>query len=100
MMKNEVLDDEDLSSTEAEETMPTPTSDERSPVNQDIQDEIIGVAPKTTTEEAGFSSAELSVSYKTTAKPESLCKQSLHSRDSFKCKSSTQKESEQKKKEE
>ena len=95
---NKVSDDEDLSSAEAEETMPTPTSDERSPVDQDIQDEIIGVASKTTTEEADFSSAELSVSYKTTAKPESLCKQSLHSRDSSKLKSTTQKESEQKKK--
>ena len=98
---NKVSDDEDLSSAEAEETMPTPTSDERSPVDQDIQDEIIGAATKTTTEEANFSSAELFVGYKTTAKPqmsESLCEASLHSRDSFKCKSTTQKESEQKKK--
>ena len=37
---NKVSDDEDLSRAEAEETMPTPTSDERSPVDQDIQDEI------------------------------------------------------------
>ena len=73
-------------------TVSSTFGDERSPVNQDIQDEIIGVAPKTTTEEAGFSSAELSVSYKTTAKPESLYKQSLHSRDSSKLKSTTQKE--------
>ena len=97
-LMNKVLDDEDLSSAEAEETTPTPTFDERSPVNQDIQNEIIGVAPKTTTEEADFSSAELSVSYKTTAKPESLGKQSLHSRDSSKLKSITQKESDQRKK--
>ena len=91
---NKVSDDEDLSSTEAEETMPTPTSDERSPVDQDIQDEIIGVATKTTTEEADFSSVELSVGYKTTAKPQmskSVCESSLHSRDSSK--SMTQKES-------
>ena len=46
---NKVSDDEDLSRAEAEETMPTPTSDERSPVDQDIQDEIIGAATKTTT---------------------------------------------------
>ena len=67
------------SSAKAEETMPTPTSDERSPVNQGIQDEIIGVASKTTTEEADFSSAELSIGYKTTAKPqmsESVCESS------------------------
>ena len=73
-------------------TVSSTFGDERSPVNQDIQDEIIGVAPKTTTEEADFSSAEPSVSYKTTAKPESLYKQSLHSRDSSKLKSTTQKE--------
>ena len=47
---NEVSDDEDFFSAEAEETMPTPTSDERTQVDQDIQDEIIGVASKTTTE--------------------------------------------------
>ena len=98
---NEVSHDKDLSSTEAEETMPTPTSDERSPVDQDIQDEIIGAATKTTTEEADFSSAELSVGYKTTAKPkvsESLCEPSLHSRDKSKSKFTTQKDSDQKKK--
>ena len=60
---------------------------------------IIGAATKTTTEEADFSSAELSVGYKTTAKPEmseSVCEPSLHSRDSSK--SITQKESDQRKK--
>ena len=95
---NKVPDDEDLSSTEAEETMPTPTSDVRTQVDQTIQAEQIGAASKTTTEEADFSSAELSVSYKTTAKPESLSKKSLQSRDSSTLKSTTQKESEQKKK--
>ena len=54
---NKVSDDEDLSSTEAEETMPAPTSDERFPVDQDIQDDIKEAALKTTTEEADFSSA-------------------------------------------
>ena len=56
---------------------------------------------KTTSEEADFSSAELSVGCKTTAKPqmsESMCEPSLHSRDTSKSKSATQKESEQKKK--
>ena len=84
---NKVSDDEDLS------------SDERSPVDQDIQAEQIGAASKTTTEEADFSSAELSVGYKTTAKPqmsESVCESSLYSRDSSK--STTQKESDQRKK--
>ena len=98
---NKVSDDEDLSRAEAEETMPTPTSDERSPVDQNIQDEIIGAATKTTTEEADFSSAELSVGYKTTSKPqmsESLCEPYLHSRDNSKSKSITQKESDQRKK--
>ena len=50
----------------------------------DIQDEIIGAASKTTTEEAYFSSTDLSDGYKITAKPqmsESLCEFSLHSRD-------------------
>ena len=63
-----------------------------------IQDEIIGVTSKTTTEDADFSPAELSIGYKTTAKPqmsESVCESSLHSRDSSK--SMTQKESDQKK---
>ena len=97
----EVSDDEDFFSAEAEETMPTPTSDERTQVDQDIQAEQIGVASKTTTEEADFSSTVLSDGYKTTAKPqmsESLCEPSLHSRDSSKSKSTTQKESDQKKK--
>ena len=70
------------------------------PGNMFIQDEIIGVTSKTTTEEADFSPAELSIGYKTTTKPrmsESVCESSLHSRDSSK--SMTQKESEQKKKE-
>ena len=104
---NKVSDNEDLSSAEAEETMPTPTSDERTQVDQNIQTEQIGVATKTTTEEADFSSAELSVGYKTTAKPdmsESVCEPSLHSRDSSKLKSklksTTQKERDQKKEEE
>ena len=80
---DEVSDDEDFFSAEAEETMPTPTSDERTQVDQDIQDEIIGAASKTTTGKADFSSAELSDGCKTTAKPqmsESLCEPSLHSR--------------------
>ena len=75
-------------------TIPSPTSDERAPVEQDIHDEIIGVTTKTTSEEADFSSAELSVCYKTTAKPqmfESMCEPTLHSRDKFKSKSTTQK---------
>ena len=55
---NKMSDDEDL------------FSDEIFPVDQDIQGDIIGAATKTTTEEADLSSAELSVSYKTTAKPE------------------------------
>ena len=71
------------------------------PDNMFIQDEIIGVTSKITTEEADFSPAELSIGYKTTAKPqmsESVCEPSLHSRDKSKSKSATQKESEQKKK--
>ena len=79
-----VSDDEDFFSAEAEETIPTPTSDERPQVDQDIPDQIIGAASKTTTEEADFSSADLSDDYKTIAKPqmsESLCELSLHSKD-------------------
>ena len=34
---NKVSDDEDLSRAKAEETMPTPTSDERTQVDQEIQ---------------------------------------------------------------
>ena len=82
------------------ETIPTSTSDERVPVEQYIQDKIIGVTIKTTTEEANFSPDELSVGCKTTAKPqmsESMYEPSLHSRDKAKSKSATQKESEQKK---
>ena len=94
--RGEVSDDEDFFSAEAEETMPTATSDERTLVDQDIQDGMqIGVASKTTTEEADFSSTALSDGYNTTATPqmsESLCKPSLHSRDSSKSKSTTQKE--------
>ena len=70
------------------------------PGNMFIQDEIIGVTTKTTSEEADFSCAELSVGCKTTAKSqmfESMCEPSLHSRDKDKSKSATQKESEQKK---
>ena len=70
------------------------------PGNMFIQDEIIGVTSKTTTEEVNFSPDELSIGYKTTAKPqvsESMCEPSLHSRDKAKPKSTTQKESEQKK---
>ena len=96
---DEVSDDEGFFSAKAEETMPTPTSDERTQVDQDIQDEIIGVASKTTTEEVDFSSADLSDGYKTTAKPqmsESLCEPSLHSRDNPN--STTQRKSDQKKK--
>ena len=51
-----VSDDEDFFSDEAEETIPTPISDERFPVDQDIQDEIKEAASKTTTAEAHFSS--------------------------------------------
>ena len=83
------------------ETIPTSTSGERTPVEQDIQDEIIKVTTKTTSEEAEFSSAELSVGCKTTAKPqmsESMCEPTLHSRDNSKSKSTTQKKSEQEKK--
>ena len=68
-------------------------------MDQDIQDKIIGAASKTTTEEADFSSADLSDGYKTTAKPqmsESLCELSLHSRDNPN--STTQKRSNQEKK--
>ena len=95
---DEVSDDEDFFSAEAEETIPTPTSDERTLVDQDIQDKIIGAASKTITEEADFSSADLSDGYKTTAKPqmsESLCEPLLHSRDNPNSK--TQKKSDQKK---
>ena len=96
-----VSDDEDFFSDEAEETIPTPISDGRFPVDQDIQDEIKEAASKTTSAEAHFSHVELSDDYKTTNEPqmsESLCKQSLHSRDKPKSKSTTQKKSEQKKK--
>ena len=98
---DEVSDDEDIFSAEAEETMPTPTSDWRTQVDQDIQDEMIGAVSKTTTEKADFSSAEVSDGYKTTDMPqmsESLGEPSLHSRDKSKSKSTTQKESDQKKK--
>ena len=94
---DKVSDDEDFFSAEAEETMPTPTSDERTQVDEDIQDEIIGMASETTTEEADFSSADLADGYKTTAKPqmsESLCELSLHSRDNPK--STTPRKSDQK----
>ena len=37
---DEVSDDEDFFSAEAEKTIPTPTSDERTTVDQDISDEI------------------------------------------------------------
>ena len=72
------------------------------PGNMFILDEIIGVASKTTTEEADFSPDELSIDYKTTttAKPqmsESVCEPSLHSRDKSKSKSTNQKVSDQKK---
>ena len=90
---DEVSDDGDFFSAEAEETIPTPTSDERTQVDQDIPDEIIGAASETSPEEADFSSADLSDGYKTMAKPqmsESLCELSLHSRD--KTNSKTQKE--------
>ena len=99
---NEVSNDEDFFSAEAEETVPTSISDERTQVDQDIQAEQIGAASKTITEEAKFSSTVLSDGYKTTAKPqmsETLCEPSLHSRDNSKSKSTTQKESEQKMKE-
>ena len=43
---DEVSDDEDFFSAEAEETMPTPTSDERTQVDQDIQVKQIGAASK------------------------------------------------------
>ena len=52
---DEVSDDEDFFSAEAEETIPTPTSDERTQVDQGIQDDIIGAASKRTTEKADFS---------------------------------------------
>ena len=71
------------------------------PGNMFIQDEIIGVTSKTTTEEADFSPDELSIGYKNTTKPqmsESMCEPSLHSRDKSKSKSATQKESEQEQK--
>ena len=81
---DEVSDDEDFFSAEAEETILTPTSDERAQVDQDIPDEIIGAASETTPEEADFSSTDFSDGYKTMSKPqmsESLCEPSLHSRD-------------------
>ena len=81
---DEVSDDEDFFSAEAEETILTPTSDERTQVDQDILDDIIGAASETTPEEADFSSADLSNGYKTMAKPqmsESLCELYLHSGD-------------------
>ena len=59
------------------------------PGNMFMQDEIIEVTTNTTSEEADFSSAELSIGYKTTAKPqmsESMCEPSLHSRDKAKSK--------------
>ena len=68
-------------------------------MDQDIQDDIIGAASKTTTEEADFSSTDFSDGYKTMSKPqmsESLCEPSLHSRD--KPNSKTQKKNDQKKK--
>ena len=86
---NKVSDDEEFFSDEVGETIPTPTSNERAPVDQEIQDEIIGVTTKTV---AGC---------KTTAKPqmfESMCEPSLHSRDKSKSKSPTQMECEQNKK--
>ena len=43
---DEVSDDEDFFSAEAEETMPIPISDERTQVDQDIQAEQIGTASK------------------------------------------------------
>ena len=43
---SKMSDDEDFFSDEVEETIPTPTSDERAPVDQDIQDEIIEVTTK------------------------------------------------------
>ena len=98
---SKMSDDEDFFRDEVEETIPTSTSDERAPVEQDIQDEIIKVTTKTTSEEAKFSSAELSVVCKATAKlqmSESMCEPTLHSRDNSKSKSITQKESEQEKK--
>ena len=61
---DEVSDDEDFFSAEAEETIPTPISDERTQVDQDIPDEIIGSASETIPEEADFSSADLSDGYK------------------------------------
>ena len=87
-------DGEDFFSAEAEETIPTPTSDQRTQVDQDIQDEII-----TSAEETDFSSADLFDGYKTTAKAqmsESLSELSLHPRD--KLNSKTQKKSDQEKK--
>ena len=81
---DEVSDDKDFFSAEAEETIPTPTSDERTQVNQDIPDEIIGAASETTPEEADFSSTDFSDGYKTMSKlqmSKSPCEPSLHSRD-------------------
>ena len=89
---SKVSDDEDFFSDEVKETIPTPTSDERAPVEQDIQDKIIKVTTKTTSEETDFSSAELSVGCKTTAKPqmfESMCEPTLHPRDKSKSKSTS-----------
>ena len=97
---SKMSDDEDFFSDEVEETIPTSTSDERAPVEEDIQDELIKVTTKTTSEETYFSSAELSVGCKTTAKSqmfESMCEPSLHSRDKSRSKSTTQKESKERK---
>ena len=98
---DEVSDDEDFFSAEAEETMSTPTSEERTQIDQDFQDEIIEMASETITEETAFSSTELSDDCKITANPqmsESLCEPSLHSRDSSKSKSTTQRKGDQRKK--
>ena len=92
---DEVSDDEDFFSAEAEKTIPTPTSDERTQVDQDISDEIKRAASETTPE-ADFSSADLSDGCKTIAKPQmsdSLCELSLHSRD--KTNSKTKKKTDQ-----
>ena len=51
---DEVSDDGDFFSAEAEETIPTPTSDERTQVEQDIPDEIIEAASETSPEEVEF----------------------------------------------
>ena len=96
---DEVSDDEDFFSAEAEETILTPTSEERAKVDQDIPDDIIGAASETIPEEADFSSTDFSDGYKTLSKPqmsESLCEPSLHSRD--KPNSKIQKKNDKKKK--